>query len=208
LYDVLAGESDQLYGGLDAEAPSVNAAVDATAGSVVTFDGRPAHVAYSSCCGGHTADAAELWGTVYPYMRGVTDSHCSAAPEFHWERVMPYDEFVRALSDRELPGDVERVDLRDLDSSWRPRRVGIVGDRTTADVKLSTFRAIVGPSIVRSTLLQSVSVVRGQTVTFAGAGYGHGAGLCQWGSRYMALDGTNAQTIVQFYFPGTSLGRA
>jgi stage II sporulation protein D len=207
-WDMIAGEADQLYGGAEVEAPSVTAAVDATAGSVVTYDGRLAHVAYSSCCGGHTADAAELWGTVYPYMRGVTDSHCSAAPEFHWQRVMPYDEFARALGDRGLPADVTRVDLRDLDGSWRPRRVGIVGDSGTGEIKLATFRTMIGPSIVRSTLLQSVTVVRGQSVTFAGAGYGHGAGLCQWGTRYMALDGQNAQAIVLFYFPGTTLGRA
>ncbi len=31
-YDVFVGEGDQLYGGFDAEAPSVNFAVDATAG--------------------------------------------------------------------------------------------------------------------------------------------------------------------------------
>ncbi len=207
-WDVLAGEGDQVYGGVDVEAPSVTGAVDACAGSVITYAGKLAHVAYGSCCGGHTADAAELWGAVYPYMRGVTDPHCSPAPEFHWQRVMPYDEFSRALSDRGLPADVERVELRDLDSSWRPRRVGIVGDGGTAEVKLSTFRTLVGSSIVRSTLLQSVTVVRGQSVTFGGSGYGHGAGLCQWGTRYMALAGTTAQAIVEFYFPGTQLGRA
>ena len=39
-----------------------NAAVDATAGTVLTFVKRFALVAYSSCCGGHTEASSEAWG--------------------------------------------------------------------------------------------------------------------------------------------------
>lgn len=41
---------------------------------------------------------------------------------------------------------------------------------------------------------------------FHGAGFGHGAGMCQIGAVGMALDGYKYQDIVRFYFPGAKLG--
>jgi stage II sporulation protein D len=79
-------------------------------------------------------------------------------------------------------------------------------------MKTTAFRNAVGTSIVRGTLIQSVDILRdgaqATTVSIAGAGRGHGVGLCQWGARGLAADGASAQAIVQFYFPGTALGRA
>src|ERR1700686_730246 len=55
-YDVVASNSDQQYGGIQSESVEGRAAVDATAGKFVLYSGAVAHVAYSSCCGGRTAD--------------------------------------------------------------------------------------------------------------------------------------------------------
>ena len=208
-YDVVASESDQVYGGVDSETVEARDAVDATSGSVVTYSGAPAHVAFGSCCGGHTADAGDLWGTDYPYLRGVADSHCTTAPEYRWEREVPYDEFGRALApEAATAGSVQRVELRDLDPTGRARHVAVVGDRSTAEMKMTAFRNALGTSVVRSTLVTSVDVRRGSTVAISGTGRGHGVGLCQWGARGMALQGSTAAEIVAFYFPSTTLGRA
>lgn len=42
-------------------------------------------------------------------------------------------------------------------------------------------------------------------VTLRGAGWGHGAGLCQIGALGMALRGHDAETILRHYFPGSTL---
>jgi stage II sporulation protein D len=211
-YDVLAGESDQVYGGVDAESVEAREAVDATAGVVVTYAGAAAQIAFGSCCGGHTADAAELWGHAYPYLRGVADPHCVIAPEYHWQRDVPYDEFIRALGAAAASvGSLQRIELRDLDGTGRARRVALVGDRETVELKTTAFRTALGTSLVRSSLVQSVQIERsggGGTVVIAGSGRGHGVGLCQWGARAMASEGSDATQIVQFYFPQTALGRA
>ena len=212
-YDVVAGDADQVYGGMDAESVEARAAVDATAGTIVTFAGAPARLAFGSCCGGYTADAGDLWGSDVPYLRGVPDPHCAIAPEYHWERETPYDEFARAFGARAIDiGDVQSVDLRDIDQTGRPRRVALVGARGAIELKTTAFRSAVGTSVVRSTLVQSVRLLRTgnapSTVAIAGAGRGHGVGLCQWGARGMAQAGADAAAIVQFYFPQTALGRA
>jgi stage II sporulation protein D len=45
-----------------------------------------------------------------------------------------------------------------------------------------------------------------RTARFAGRGYGHGVGLCQWGAKGMAEQGYAARQILAFYYPGTTLG--
>ena len=43
-------------------------------------------------------------------------------------------------------------------------------------------------------------------VTALGAGWGHGAGMCQWGARGLAARGLGYQAILAHYYPGAELG--
>ena len=38
------------------------------------------------------------------------------------------------------------------------------------------------------------------------AGWGHGVGMCQWGAKGMAEQGYTSRQILEFFYPGTSLG--
>ena len=38
-----------------------------------------------------------------------------------------------------------------------------------------------------------------------GNGFGHGAGLCQWGARMLADSGKDFRAILEHYYPGTEL---
>jgi stage II sporulation protein D len=40
-----------------------------------------------------------------------------------------------------------------------------------------------------------------------GRGYGHGIGMCQWGAIGRARAGQNFRTILETYYPGTTIGR-
>ena len=42
-----------------------------------------------------------------------------------------------------------------------------------------------------------------QMFTFEGRGFGHGAGMSQWGACQMARKGYSFEQILQFYYPGT-----
>ena len=43
------------------------------------------------------------------------------------------------------------------------------------------------------------------SITIEGNGWGHGVGMSQYGAYGRALDGYNAQEILQFYYPNTQL---
>jgi stage II sporulation protein D len=42
---------------------------------------------------------------------------------------------------------------------------------------------------------------------FRGKGWGHGVGLSQWGAKTLAEKGWDHKKIIQFYFPGVTLGK-
>jgi stage II sporulation protein D len=48
--------------------------------------------------------------------------------------------------------------------------------------------------------------IDGDVARFAGRGYGHGVGMCQWGAKSMAERGYLARQILEFYYPGTMFG--
>lgn len=209
-YDVIAGDADQNYGGIESESVEGRAAIDATSSTIVTYDAKPAHVAYSACCGGATADSGEIWNTAYPYLRSVPDPNCASAPNYAWRASVSLDAVEGALG-RELTtcGRVKDVALRIDPPGVRPRAIAFDGDVSSVETPIGIFRSKLGPNVVRSSFVRTASLDRGgATIALAGTGRGHGVGLCQWGARVLGAGGASAADIVAFYFPGTSLGRA
>jgi stage II sporulation protein D len=209
-YDVRAGDADQNYGGIESETVEGRAAVDATASTIVTYSALPAHVAYSACCGGRTADANDVWNTPYPYLTSVIDPNCASSPNFTWQAEVPLRSIEDALRDQIAGcGKVHGVQLRVDSAGARPRSIAFVGDSSTIEMPMQLFRTAVGVGVVRSTFVHDAALSGGgDTLALAGTGHGHGVGLCQWGARVLGQTGASAQDIVAFYFPGTSLGRA
>lgn len=208
-YDVVPSELDQVYRGIEGEAAGSNAAIAASAGRVLTFGGRYARLAYSSCCGGHTESAADLWGGApVPYLGGVACDWCAASPNFRWIADLALanlqNEFASEL-DGCAPLTGLRIDARDL--SGRARSIALLCGNANVSIPAGAFRTRVGSRVLRSLLLSNIEPNQGgDAVSIDGAGLGHGVGLCQWGARGLALQGRDAHAILAFYFPGTGLG--
>ncbi|MBV8425465.1 MAG: SpoIID/LytB domain-containing protein [Candidatus Eremiobacteraeota bacterium] len=208
-YDLVANSSDQVWGGMDAESPRTNAAVDATEGQIVTYAGGLASVFYSSCCGGHTADASGLWGGVdLPYLRGVADPYCmTSSPYASWTATVTVGGLLAALGAKASTlGKVGAISLGEPGADGRPG-VLIAGSAGSAEWSSAQVRRALGPSLLRSTLLRSLAVLGDPTqaqtaLRIEGSGSGHGVGLCQWGARVLAQQGRSPREVVAFYFPG------
>ena len=85
-YDLYADTRSQVYGGVAAEKPSTNAAVDATAGQVLLYGGKVATTFFFSTSGGRTASIEDVWarGEPVPYLVGVPDPYDTASPHHTW----------------------------------------------------------------------------------------------------------------------------
>lgn len=79
----------QAYYGASSEHPNSTAAVDATKGEVILYNGSLIEALYSSSAGGRTADATEAWGNAIPYLQSViSPDESSEEGLYYWYRVV------------------------------------------------------------------------------------------------------------------------
>ncbi|EMI12759.1 SpoIID/LytB domain-containing protein [Bacillus altitudinis] len=78
-----------------------------------------------------------------------------------------------------------------------------VNKSTTASMKMTEFRTVMGATKVKSTFAS----VKNNTndFTISGKGYGHGIGMSQYGAKARAESGSSYSSILSFYYPGTKL---
>jgi stage II sporulation protein D len=84
-FDVFADVRSQVYGGIEAEEQETTAAVLATVGQVLLYEGKVATTYFFSTSGGRTANIADVWGSPpVPYLVSVPDPYDSASPHHTW----------------------------------------------------------------------------------------------------------------------------
>jgi stage II sporulation protein D len=90
-FDVYSDTRSQMYLGVAAQTPQTNAAVAATAGQVVTFDGNPAITYFAASSGGRTEDVQDAFqgAAPEPWLRGVSDPY-DQGPLHRWRMTMTF----------------------------------------------------------------------------------------------------------------------
>jgi stage II sporulation protein D len=83
-FDVYSDTRSQMYLGVGAESASATAAVNATKGTVVLWQGKVATTFFSSTSGGQTESSANWTGTTIPYLVSVPDPYDSLSPYHDW----------------------------------------------------------------------------------------------------------------------------
>ena len=206
LFDVTATVASQVYGGKQSERRRTNRAVQETAGIVLADDGRLFPAYFHATCGGHTEDAAQLWQVELPPLRGRTCPYCRSSPHFAWRREIMQKDLVAKLRAHGAAMDrITAVSVPERDPSGRAVRVRFEGPDGAVEVSGKDLRAWLGPSWLKSLLIEPR--MEGYNVIFDGHGWGHGVGLCQWGASEMALQGRTVKEILEFYYPGATLYR-
>jgi stage II sporulation protein D len=228
-FDLYAGISDQVYGGVAAEAEPVRRAVRGTRGEVVMYQGTLIDAFFFSTCGGRTAQGTEVFrNAVRPYLRPIEDAPdggpawCSASPRFRWQERWTGEVVARTL--RQTLPKATAVAERDVEPV-RDIRVGATGPsgRVTelvfrlgkGDVRIDGPQARqvlrpAGAEPLRSAAFALAAEHTGGRVSalvIDGRGSGHGVGFCQWGAIGRGRAGQSAPDIVAAYFPGTTITR-
>ena len=85
-------------------------------------------------------------------------------------------------------------------ATGRAKRIHFASNRSLDAV---TFRERLGYTRLKSLKFELESTASGWAIH--GQGFGHGAGMCQWGSKVLAESGQNFRQILAHYYPGTEL---
>lgn len=224
-FDLFGSVDDQAYGGMAAERDESTRAVRRTAGKILLFEGRPIRAYYHSTCGGRTAPVEEVMDRPpAPYLRSVSDrgpdgvDYCSASPRYTWTvRWSPeeLDSAARiglAAQFGVSPGDlgaVEGVSVVGRTSSGRVEELAFRGPGLDLVLsRLDIRRALPHDQQILNSTDFSVTEREDGLVELNGRGYGHGAGMCQWGAIGRARAGQDYEQILKTYYPGAVLVKA
>ncbi len=229
-FDLRAGVSDQAYRGVQSESAIGRRAVLATEGLVITVGGRPITAFFHSTCGFATAAPEESFRNVrpQPYLASVSDAvgngfYCERSPRFRWKIEWSGAELTNTLKgtmpralgiDDYFVSDIRNVEVRSTGTSGRVTEIRVEVEQGEIPVFGPDIRAVFQEPSGRalgSTAVQLTTERAGDRVTrlvAAGAGWGHGVGMCQWGAIGRARAGQDARAILDAYFSGTTVVRA
>ena len=175
-YDLYADVRSQVYGGIAGEDERATAAIEATAGQVLLYEGKVADALFHSTSGGRTVSAAEAFGTTVPYLVSVDDPYSSLSNLNRWGPTPVTDATIR----KGLHLGSPVVGLRLLKSGSGRVRAAVV--TTTVGSKTVTGGALRSALGLRSTWVTALGslalsrpagpVVYGRKVTLTGKAAG------------------------------------
>lgn len=211
LFDVGDTTAWQVYRGISDETATTQAAVNATTGQVLIYQGRIIEAVFHSASGGHTENVENVWTQALPYLRGVPDFD-QGTPVYEWTRTFTRADLSSLITG---VGNITAMEPERTTPQGRVVSMRVVGDggtrsmsgdslRSALDLKSTKFKVI--PEYAPTTGKQ-----KGQVAPIAfqiqGKGFGHGLGLSQWGAYNLARQGRDYRQIVLHYYKNTILAK-
>jgi stage II sporulation protein D len=197
----------QVYAGMKyaPDDKSLREGVNRTSGQYMEWNGAPLKAYYHSTCGGHTTDVPTgLDREPVGCMQGVPCDWCKISKYYTWQTTITEVELRRTLR---MDGPVRSVSVGKLGPGKRALGVNVVTDSGKQYVHGSAFRLRIGPSKLRSTRWDHLSLADG-SLQVRGGGWGHGVGMCQMGAIGRAQEGQKANDIVLAYYRGATIESA
>jgi stage II sporulation protein D len=225
-FDVMGDNGSQTYRGRaisysENYFSTTDAAVEATKGVYLTYNGQLCQTYYFSSDGGATEDSAHVWGGSYAYLKGKIDPYEAAVAN----EIGSYTKTVTlSRTSSTLQTLAQNAGLGSTNIAKNGIQIELYP--TTGNVKSITITGENGRTV---TISQSSNYTRWSflkdfgitaysyryTVTYDAAkdtftctryGWGHQVGLSQWGAYAMAkYYNKTYQDILGFYYDGTRL---
>lgn len=186
-------------GNTEAYYEKLTRAVDKAIDYSITYNGRLITPVYHSMSTGLTENAENVWGSAVPYLVSVESPGDPLAPGYEATTTLSFDEFREKAEEN---GAVLGEDI----TLW-------LGE--SAYTEAGTLKSVsIGGKDFSGAEIRNIFSLRSSAVTFAitkdgvsmtTRGYGHGAGLSQYGADYLAEEGYTWQEILRHYYTGVEI---
>ena len=168
---------------------------------IITYEGSPIYSVYHSVSTGETCGPEIVWGRSLPYLKPVKSQWDKSYGNYECVNEMTTEK-ARALlvaykSDIEIPADFGK-----WFSEFNVNESGYV---ISVKIGKTTFS---GGDVWRIFGLRSPAFTVSYSdniFTFTTKGFGHGAGLSQYGANEMAKSGKTAKEILEYYYNGVDI---
>jgi len=186
------GENYRIY------ASKIRQAVRDTAGEIMVYNGEVILAVFHAQSGGMTEQSENVWHTSLPYLQSVDSRQDRWAPENEVEMIIDRGEVWEKISALgEIGGERGEFSV----SILRRSEAGYVQEVQIGELILTGKQ-------VRETLdLRSANFTVAdfdESFVFVTKGYGHGAGMSQYGAKFLADEGKNYYEILAHYYQGIS----
>ncbi len=178
-------------------------AVDSTNGEIMVYNDEPILAAFHSTSAGITESSENVWSGSLPYLKSVDSSIDKNAPDFISTKKVSISTFINTLKGYNVSG---------LTKDNIKNNIKIVS-RTNADYVKSIS---IGGKNFEGTEIRKIFGLRSANFTisydenniiFTTKGYGHGAGMSQYGAEFMAKEGKSYHDILSHYYTGISFSK-
>jgi len=200
--------------------PQVAAAVSEVADLIMTVNGQAAYTPYFASSAGRTNSSAEVWGGHYSHLVSVESKYDYQASGYKGTVTVSKDKMEQIIRDVigvEPSGDPsEWIKVLDKTSGGYNNNMSVCGATTYYNRSLKKTSNITGRWMREDILkgagsgnLRSAAfdiAFDGSNFVFTTYGYGHGAGMSQWGAQlYAANEGWSYEQILKHYYQGVTI---
>ena len=181
----------------------VSDAVEKTSGEILIYNKEPILAVFHSASDGVTESSENVWEESLPYLVSVDSFQDELSSNFIQEKVFDENDLIWTLQN-----GIEGLTLADADFISQCQII----EKTEAGYVKSVQ---IGNKIISGKNMREILGLRsssfgirqdGQNVIFTTKGYGHGAGMSQYGANFMALSGAGYKEILTHYYTGASIG--
>ncbi|NLJ87881.1 MAG: stage II sporulation protein D [Epulopiscium sp.] len=173
----------------------ISQAVDDTKGEILVYEEEPIEAVFHSTSAGITQSAKDIWQVDVPYLQSVESIGEEDSPAFMEEKKLSKEEIVEALKNKYpdiiIQDLVGQIQIIERSSGGYIKKIQIGNKIFSGEEVRNLFN-----------LKSSCFSIKeeGDYLIFITKGYGHGAGMSQYGANYMAKEGKTYIEILKHYY--------
>jgi len=203
VFDVDSSTRYQVFKLYKRSFPSVERAVEATRGEVLTYNGSLIYAMFNANNGGCSHSFEEITGVKLPYLSSVEDNCTSPLLRWNfWIRKLPMERFEEPLRRAGLDFKVSRLEVL-RNRCGRGLEITLVSpEGREITLPLSIFYRM--ETHLPSDWFYPIARAGGYLL-LKGRGFGHGLGMSQWGAYCLAKRGWDYRRILDLYYRGAEV---
>lgn len=176
---------------------NIETAINETYGEIMVYNDEPILAVFHSTSAGYTENSENIWESALPYLKSVESSGDIYAPQYETSTELSYDKikelFISKYPSISFSSDslISQIKINSVSNA------GYITSVTVGGVTMSglDIRGVLGLRSASFTMTDT-----GSSIIFTTKGYGHGAGMSQYGAEAMAEEGYTYKEILNHYY--------
>lgn len=179
----------------------IKKAVSTTAGKTIKYNNKEIQAVFHAMSSGYTENSENVWQKSLPYLKSVDSQDDKNAPGFLTEKKFLLSDLIKKINSKynvKLTKNnfKDKFIIAHRSKAGYIKKINICGK----DIDAMDLRFFLG---LRSNNFEFR--LSGDYIIFITKGFGHGAGMSQYGANFLAKKGLNYKQILKHYYSGVEI---